>query len=189
MNLLVFCIFLFFSASSQTQTPITLESGNAIGLRFFNTQDFGLMYKKQIAPQTYRRYTLAFLRSDFSHESSFSRYQFSTGLNVGKEKHKSISKSFDFYHGPEYGFSTGFNGSSESFDAFQLSLNWGYIIGTEYKIKNTYSISLELTPRLGASYRYQPRDPDQLSVYSNFNMSSVAINFQFYFNAVKNSNT
>jgi hypothetical protein len=182
--LLLLCTFLTQSTYAQEK----FQPQKAIGMRFFNTSDFSLIYKKQIKPQQYRRFTAAFFRTQYNHRSQSSNFNLGAGLYITKENHHSIDRATSFYHGLQYGANGQVSALSDNSNTYSLNLGLGYIMGIEFKIKNKLGLSLDITPSANVNYQ-RHQSYNEWNVFTNFNMSSVAFNIQYYFNAVNNNQT
>ena len=194
-------LFLTLSLSGLLLTS-TLFAQDApsreIGLRLTDFNSFGLIYKKQIRENTYRRYRLAFGNLSANFIQTNTLIGFSVGGAAGKEKRRPISDKLQFIYGTELiaslslnssntgsltvsdgtGASTTYTGSSLLF--VTPSVGVGFVLGAQYNLNPRWYVSAELIPSITASssfgggtalYRFQ----------AGFNSSSAGLTGAYQF--------
>ena len=173
-------------------------SSREIGLRATNLNSFGLIYKKQLSENTYRRYRLAFgtLSANFINSSTI--VGFSVGGAIGKEKRRPLSDKLQAVYGTELITSIGLNSSStgnltidngngntatytgNSIVVVTPSVGIGFVIGAQYSINPKWYVSAELIPSIAVSGSFG----SGASIYSlqaGFNSSSAGLTGAYRF--------
>ena len=196
MKTSIFAVILLLLVSSSTfaQDAATHE----IGLRTSDFGSIGLVYKKQLRENTYRRYRLAFGNLTTNFVNSTSAISFSVGGAIGKEKRRNVSDKLQFIYGLEFIPSVGFtstnsgnltvdngNGSTLTYKGSTITLvmpsvGLGFVLGAQYNINPKWYISAELIPTITASGTFGNSN----SIYSfqaGFTSSSAGITGAYRF--------
>ncbi|GAB3689932.1 hypothetical protein GCM10027592_06840 [Spirosoma flavus] len=164
-----FFSILFVSVLVTTSVSAQDAPTREIGLRISNFESIGMIYKKQIRENTFRRYRLAFgnLTANFNRNTSL--FGFSAGGAVGKEKRRSVSDKLQFVYGTEliatinlYSSNNGTvtidngNGGTTTYTGNNLflaspSIGIGFVLGAQYNFNPRWYLSAELIPSITAN--------------------------------------
>ncbi|GAB3766424.1 hypothetical protein GCM10028817_49830 [Spirosoma pomorum] len=182
-----------------TSTLFAQDAPNReIGLRISDLSSFGLVYKKQISENTYRRYRLAFgnLSANFIQNNTL--IGFSVGGAAGKEKRRTISDKLQFIYGTELIASLSLNssntgtltisdgnGGSTTYKGSSLlivtpSIGVGFVLGAQYNLNPRWYVSAELIPSITASGSFGS-GAALYSFQAGFNSSSAGITGAYRF--------
>ncbi|GAB2527489.1 hypothetical protein [Spirosoma aerophilum] len=178
----------------QAQDAPTRE----IGLRTSDLSSVGLVYKKQVSENTYRRYRLAFGSLSGTFVSSNSLIGFSVGGAMGKEKRRSLSDKLQFVYGTELIASVNLNstntgkltidnglGGTTTYTGSSIlvvtpSVGVGFVLGAQYNFNPRWYLSAELIPSITVSGAFG----GETSIYNfqaGFNSSSAGITGAYRF--------
>ncbi|AUD04541.1 hypothetical protein [Spirosoma pollinicola] len=173
-------------------------STREIGLRASDLNSFGLIYKKQISENTYRRYRLAFGNLGVNFIRSNTLVGFSAGGAMGKEKRRPISDKMQFIYGTELIASVNLNytsagsitvdngnGGTTSYTGSDLlivtpSVGIGFVLGAQYNFNPKWYISAELIPSITGSGSFGAGSA-LYSFQAGFNSSSAGITGAYRF--------
>lgn len=140
-----------------------------IGLRLTDFNSFGLIYKKQVDENTYRRYRLAFGNLSANYIQNNTLIGFSVGGAAGKEKRRPINDKLQFVYGTELIASLSLNfsntgsltvndgtGASTTYTGSSVfivtpSVGVGFVLGAQYNLTSRWYVSAELIPAITAS--------------------------------------
>lgn len=177
-------------------TPITTT--REIGVRTNSFNNFGLIYKKQIRENTYRRYRLAFGNINANFLRNNTLIGFSAGGAVGKEKRRSITDKLQFIYGTELIASIGLtssssgtitvdngNGGSTNYSGNKLlivtpTVGIGFVLGAQYNVNQRWYVSAELIPSVSASGTFA-QGGSLFTVQAGFNSSSAGLTAAYRF--------
>ncbi|GAB4008677.1 hypothetical protein GCM10028808_15380 [Spirosoma migulaei] len=187
-------LFLLGTSSVYAQNAPTRE----IGLRISSFDNIGLIYKKQLSENTYRRYRLAFGNLSANFIGSNSLIGFSAGGAIGKEKRRPINDKLQFVYGTELIASIGLNSSSTgnltisdgnggttTYTGSNLlivtpSVGVGFVLGAQYNFNPKWYLSAELIPSITASGSFG-NGSSLYSFQAGFNSSSAGITGAYRF--------
>jgi hypothetical protein len=187
---------LIMAASLQAQN--TPNANREIGLRASSLNNFGLIYKKQLGENTYRRYRLAFGNLSANFIGSNSLIGFSAGGAIGKEKRRPITDKLQFVYGTELIASvslnssntgtltiTDGNGSTTTYSGGSLlivtpSVGVGFVLGAQYTINPRWYVSAELIPSITASGSFGSGST-LFGIQAGFNSSSAGLTGAYRF--------
>ena len=178
--------FLSLSALFLIATlPITQAqtSQREIGLRFTDWDQFGLLYKKQIAENTYRRYRVALARFNYDNYETAEQFGMWLGFSIGKEKRKALNERLQWIHGWEPGLSLDINLETQKNDGYTLQSSLlsihpyiGYVLGLQYRLNDHFLLGLENIPSLNAHVTFSNDESRRgFGLSGNFSFSNVAL--------------
>lgn len=169
-----------------------------VGLRASNFDSFGLIYKKQLSENTYRRYRLAFGNLSANFVQRATQIGFSVGGAIGKEKRRPLSDKLQFVYGTELLVGVSLNSSTSgsltvdngsggvttitgsNLLVVAPSVGIGFVLGAQYNFNPRWYISAELIPSITASGVFG-NDTPLYSVQAGFNSSSAGITGAYRF--------
>ncbi|MGV6860673.1 MAG: hypothetical protein ACWA41_02825 [Putridiphycobacter sp.] len=152
-----------------------------IGIRLTSLTDFGFIYKKQKAPNTFSRMRVANMRVGFKNiEGAPNPFNLSMGFSYGREKRKSINEKFSFIGGWEVAgyFSSAFQNPNSN---LKLTPSIGMVLGFQYKLNESFLINLETIPSLSSRFESNNNDINLTSVNLGFNSNALALGFLYWF--------
>lgn len=178
LNAFLFLLMLLTSGAlhAQSEEPI---GNHELGLRFFGLNDFNFIYKKQTAPEKYRRYRLGY--TNFNYVKNGPQHSTNIGLSIaiGHERRRQIAEKLKFLNGWELlgNFSGNFiNNDEDSYEQLNITPGIGLVLGFQYDLSEKFRLSLESIPSLNASYTYvSGPNPDRFQVHGGFSSSAVAL--------------
>ncbi|NNE29019.1 MAG: hypothetical protein HKN16_05260, partial [Saprospiraceae bacterium] len=142
---ILFVLFLFVYPTSQTQAQ-----DREFGIRLANLQNFGLIYKKnKVSHWTRWHASFAGLDADFSEDVFNGRLDL--GFSVGKEKRKAVGEKMNFIHGSQFLLGLSLRSNNSNFNG-TTSLGYGYLIGMNLELPNSFVLSLETIPRINVVF-------------------------------------
>ncbi|GAB3020837.1 hypothetical protein [Spirosoma pulveris] len=169
-----------------------------VGLRLTSFDSFGMVYKKKLDENTYRRYRLAFGNLSANFVRSNSIIGFSAGGAMGKEKRRALSDKLQFIYGTELIASVGLSssntgtltidngaGGTTTYTGSNIlvvtpTVGIGFVLGAQYTINPRWYVSAELIPSITASGSFGNGN----TIYSfqaGFNSSSAGLTGAYRF--------
>ncbi|SOD93324.1 hypothetical protein [Spirosoma fluviale] len=185
---------LLITSSLQAQDSPARE----IGLRATGFDSFGLIYKKQLKENTYRRYRLAFGNLGANFVRSNTLFSFSAGGAMGKEKRRDLSDKLQFIYGTELIASVSLNstttgtlsvdngaGGTTIYTGSNIlvvtpTVGIGFVLGAQYNFNPRWYISAELIPSVTASGAFG-NGTSVYSIQAGFNSGSAGITGAYRF--------
>lgn len=195
-SLVAVAMLLACSHLCAQDTPTTLT--REIGVRTNSFNDFGLIYKKQIRENTYRRYRLAFGHVSANFLRNNTIIGFSAGGAMGKEKRRPITDKLQFIYGTELIASVGLsssssgsltvdngNGGSTTYSGNKLlivtpTIGIGLVLGAQYNVNQRWYVSAELIPSVSAIGTFA-QGSSLFTVQAGFNSASAGITAAYRF--------
>ena len=172
-------IFFQNHLAAQVAAPSPLK--RELGMRLSGFNDFDFIYKKELAPEKYRRYRLGFADLEFSTLGQFQSYGFSAGVAIGSERRRGLTEDLKFIHGAEWLINFGISGQESSVD-LTLGSGLGVVLGFQYEVSEKFSASLEAVPSLLATYRATDgAAPDYFEIGARFDVNAVALSLVYKF--------
>lgn len=183
---------LSFSLFAQEATP------REIGVRINSLNNFGMIYKKQLRENTYRRYRLAFGDLTANFRKGYNQFGFSVGGAVGREKRRPITDRLQFIYGTEFLTSLGINSVSSGsvtvdngnggtttiygnkVIAVTPSVGIGLVLGAQYNLNPRWYVSAELIPSVTASGTFG-NGTSIIGIHAGFNSSSAGLTAAYRF--------
>ena len=182
-----FTLGLIISTSLSAQE--SKQSYNAYGVQFKQPDNLSFLYKKQIVPNTYRRFNLLFFRTAILGNSVRQSAHANLGFSIAKERHQKINNKLSFYKGWEYGASASLSSIFGERNAYNLAANLGYLIGFEYRFTTGIAIGLELLPQISLQHSKPDLSEGHWRFNANLNTTNIGINLIYYFNPLNTSQT
>ncbi|GAB3986523.1 hypothetical protein GCM10028807_04130 [Spirosoma daeguense] len=169
-----------------------------IGLRTSDFNNIGMIYKKELRENTYRRYRFALgnLSANFSRSTTL--LGLGVGGAIGREKRRNLNDKLQFVYGTEliasvnlYSSNRGTitidngNGGTTTYTGSDLlvvtpSLGVGFVLGAQYNFNSRWYVSAELIPSITASGTFGNGNA-VYSVNAGFTSSSVGITGAYRF--------
>ena len=176
-----------FSVSAQEVTPPVREIGlRTNGINFDGYNAFSAVYKKQIAPNKYRRYRFIFgdigLGLTGNGEDYSSRFNLGAGFAIGTERRTKLGAKTTFLRGWEWNMGSNFvsqynNGTDY---AFNLGAGVGYVVGIQHEFGEHFAVNLEAIPGVGISYNKSKGSSFNLNTSASLS-NSVALSLMYKF--------
>lgn len=151
-KLLILILSLTIGSFSLHAQEIVNSHNKEVGLRITSFNSFGLLYKKKIKENKWRRFRAA--AADIIYNSDNEIFTFALSASIGTEKRKNIANQLEFLHGWET--ELGISLSSE--EDYGISATIGYVLGLQHHVSDRFVISLETIPRL-SFYFYEEIGP------------------------------
>ncbi|MCX6217238.1 hypothetical protein [Spirosoma sp.] len=185
---------LLITSALRAQDSPTRE----VGLRLTSFDSFGMVYKKKLDENTYRRYRLAFGNLGANFVQSNTMVAFSAGGAMGKEKRRNLTDKLQFIYGTELIASVSLNSSTSgsvtvdngsggvvTYTGSSLllvtpSVGIGFVLGAQYNFNPRWYISAELIPSVTASGTFG-NGTSFYSIQAGFNSNSAGITGAYRF--------
>ena len=157
------------SAGKKREVGVQLN-----GINFGGFNSFSGFYKKQLNENKYRRvrFFSGNLFTGVVGEDDF-RFNLNLGAAIGREKRRALDTRLDFFCGPEFAFSVGFQSINDD-TAFSLFPSFGYVLGLQHSFNERWAINIETIPSIGVGVVLLPGDNDQLTLDAGIT-NSVAL--------------
>lgn len=189
ITLIICSLFLGINAA-QSQS-----SEREIGLRFANLDNFGLIYKKGLKENKFRRFRLGgSVAYSYAEEiagsptSGYNYFRLGGNIAIGTEYRVELAKRFNFVHGPEYmaglGLSVSNNPANITNRQVYANLGFGYILGFQFFISKRLSLNVETIPALFVNV-YANNSSYQINSNLGFNSDAVFFTLAYRFNRKK----
>ena len=135
-------LFALFAAAILPAQSLSKE----LGIRFTGLDNYNLLYKKELAPDVYRRFNFAASNLQFiaaSESAAVFNVNFSVG--IGKEQRRRIGERLVFARGWQPSFGIGLTNAN---DAVLLTLapGIGYLLGFNYQVSDRFYFGIEAIP-------------------------------------------
>ncbi len=180
-RIILFSLLFIISFSLQAQDDTDRE----IGIRFANFTNFGLIYKKKKAENKYRRFRLANAGLGFNANQGQQAFTLNTGVAVGIEKRKELSKRFHFITGTEFlgNLNVALNQNNANVN---ITTGVGFVLGFQYAIKDRFYINLETIPSVNVLFGFDENGfQENLKVNAGFNSNAAALSLVYQFKSKK----
>lgn len=138
-------VLICHSASAQNSS-VPKEVGLQLsGINFDGSNSFNVLLKKQLKENVYRRFRLFYGNISTNTQNDETRFSFSTGIAIGKEKRKAMGEKLQFFHGPEFAPSVDMLVENE---ALYLGVNFrfGWILGLQHDFNEHWAMNIEMVP-------------------------------------------
>lgn len=187
MRTLIFTLFFILSGilAAQETTTATAAANHEIGLRLTGLTNFGMIYKKQLAPLKYRRVRLASAGLGFrSLGTDRNETNFGVNVAIGTERRAQLGGNFFFHHGPEpFG---GINwvrsaAGSSSLNTLSVNAGLGYVLGFQAVVSERITIGLETIPSVQLSYTAVTNSNGLFGFMAGFDANAVALTATYSF--------
>ena len=190
--LFIFLCLLGNTLYAQEATP------REIGIRINSLSSFGMIYKKQLRENTYRRYRLAFGDITANFRKGYNQFGLSVGGAIGREKRRPITDRLQFIYGTEFLTSLGVNsvssgsitvdngnGGSTTIYGNKVvvvtpSVGIGLVLGAQYSLNSRWYVSAELIPSITASGTFG-NGTSIVGIHAGFNSSSAGLTAAYRF--------
>ncbi|HHH50171.1 MAG TPA: hypothetical protein ENK52_04250 [Saprospiraceae bacterium] len=174
-------IFLIIFICASFNTFSQKLSKHEIGISLNNFQDFGFVYKKEIAANKLTRYRLALFDYQFRHNSINNHFTLVLSMAIGREHRKEINEKFYFIHGTESQTQISFLSISNERSKAQIQLALGYVLGFQYNLSKDFYLNIESIPSI-TGYFMTGRGRDY-GLGLGFNSNALALSLVYKFSA------
>jgi hypothetical protein len=181
-----------FFATLITSTFLFTASGYAqvreVGLRTNGFSDLGMIYKRQISENTYRRYRAAVGNLSANVEGSSTLFSLYAGGAYGKEKRRGLTEKLQAVYGTEIiatmSVTSGSIASTTSpgarYNVVSPTIGVALVLGAQYNFSPRWYVSTELLPSLTVGGLFT-EGTSRYSVNAGFNSSNVGITGAYWF--------
>ncbi|MBD2702106.1 hypothetical protein IC229_15755 [Spirosoma sp. BT702] len=193
-----FFSILFVNILITTSVSAQVAPTREIGLRMSNFNSIGMVYKKQMRENTFRRYRLAFGNLSANFDQNTSLFSLSAGGAIGKEKRRSVNDKLQFIYGTELiasvtlysgvngpvtidtgnGGSTTITGSNRFLASPSIGI--GFVLGAQYNFNPRWYLSAELIPSIIATGTFANGN-SIYSINAGFNSGSAGVTGAYRF--------
>lgn len=155
-------IILFFLFTFLCYFKVASQNVQEFGLRFFNRENFGIIYKMGIDDRL-TRFSASFVTLDYNEgiDEALSRSHFGMGFSVGREKRSSLHEKLIFLNGPEFGLNVSqsvYYETGNNFISTIFNPSFRYVLGLLYPISEKFLLSAELIPGIGFTHQRNNRE-------------------------------
>lgn len=140
------------------------------GINFGGSNDFNLLLKKQLKEHVYRRLRFFYGNLSTASQNDETRFSFSTGISIGKEKRKSMGEKLQFFQGPEFAPSVDFLLENESV-YLGANFRFGWVLGLQHDFNEHWAVNIEMVP--GARLSFNSFDDDSISAIFNASLNNT----------------
>jgi hypothetical protein len=172
-------VFSFISAYAQEQAEIPKK--REIGLANISLNGASLVYKKEIKPNIYRRFSFALLNLSYNQVPKASQNSADIGFRFGREKRKTVKGKLRLMHGLQYDMGANFfKNTIDNFNLkisnedFKINLGVAYLLGFNYCFSEDFYIGIETTPTISSGYFF--KKTTERIVYQGFSNLSLLAN-------------
>jgi hypothetical protein len=179
---------LLFTASGYAQDSLTRV--REVGLRTDGFNNLGMIYKKQVSENTYRRYRAAIGNVSATFQERLITVGLVAGGAIGKEKRKNLTEKLQAVYGTEFianvnitSVTVGPNNLASDRDSYHIinpSVGIGLVLGAQYNFTPKWYVSTELNPSLTVNGVFS-QGTSAYNVNAGFSSSSVGITGAYRF--------
>lgn len=167
--------FTFFAISLAFFTTSSLSAQSdrphrEVGLQFSSFDfdgggGFSAFYKKQKKENVYRRIRLLFGNISVGATEEDFTFNFVAGVNIGREKRKSLDSKLEFYQGPEFSLRLAIASVIDDDVRALLTPGFGWVFGLQHSLNERWAVNLETVPSLAISTNINgDAGPDALAI-------------------------
>lgn len=165
---------IFFCLNLHAQDIRKREVGIQLsGLNFDGSNSFGGFYKKQLSENKYRRihFFAGRMATALGNENVNASVFLAGG--IGREKRKPLDSRLEFYRGPEFSMSIGYQQANDQ-NLVTFSGGIGFVLGLQHSFSELWAIQIETIPgiRVAASF---PDEGEATATLSANISNSVAL--------------
>jgi len=154
-----------------------------VGLRLNDFNSFGMIYKKEKAPDKFKRIRLALANANIASTNTSGElvFTYNLALAYGIEKRVKLDPKIQFFHGyePFTSFSLS-NLEDRSAGTFRLGL--GYVLGINYALSDALDIGFETIPSIRYSQSFTSMRETNEAFGIGFNSQVAALSITLKFN-------
>jgi len=168
----------FFSIINTEARAQSLD--REMGIRFTGLDNYNFVYKKGLAENKYRRFTLGmFNLGVMGATGSAKTTSLGLAFELGMEYRKLIAQNLKFIYGPDFNYNirvTATSGSSTP----QMGVGIGCILGFQYDFSEKFYMNIEAIPAISGSFL---KDNSGVSYQFNsgFTSNTLAISLVYKF--------
>ncbi|MBL7802601.1 MAG: hypothetical protein JNL02_02620 [Saprospiraceae bacterium] len=164
-------LLLCFSSllSAQNDDGPRREVGIQIqGINFDGNNSFSALFKKQVKPNVWWRYSAASAGLNFFANQNNNVTIFNIRLAVGRELRLPVGERFTFYRGPQLsmGFRIVYPDNNDVDWIIRPGI--GYVLGFQHEINRFWGINIETTPTFSAEVANPFQENFSLAVAGGF---------------------
>lgn len=148
LPVLAFLVVVFSSSLVLAQDT---KPRREVGLQF-NSLDFdggssfSAFFKKQKKENVYRRVRILFGNLTVGTIDEDFTFNFSAGINIGREKRKTLDPKLEFYQGPEFSLRLALSSLVEDDLRTVVAPGFGWAFGLQHSFNDRWAVNIETVP-------------------------------------------